>query len=93
MSDMTLVFGILGVTIALFVSGRFPSDLVAIGSLLTLFRTGILNLSEAFAGFSNSTVPADLPRPDSVVLAILRRSAPALSPESGVSGFFRLREV
>ena len=33
MTDMHVAFLILGVTIALFVSGRLPSDLVAIGSV------------------------------------------------------------
>jgi di/tricarboxylate transporter len=56
LSDMTAVFLILGATIVLFVWGRFSSDLVAVGSLLALYLTGLVNLSEALAGFSNSTV-------------------------------------
>ena len=56
MSDMTTVFLILAVTIVLFVWGRLPSDLVALGSLLALYLTGLLSVAEAFAGFSNSTV-------------------------------------
>ena len=53
---MTIAFLILGVTIALFVWGRLPSDLVAIGSLLTLYLAGLVSMGEAFSGFSNSTV-------------------------------------
>jgi di/tricarboxylate transporter len=56
MSDMTLVFLILSATIALFVWGKIPSDLVAIGSLLALFLTGLVSVGEALSGFSNSTV-------------------------------------
>ena len=56
MNDMSIVFAILGLTIVLFVSGRLPSDLVAIGSMLGLYLTGVLSLPQAFAGFSNSTV-------------------------------------
>ena len=56
MSDMTAVFVILGITIALFIWGRLSSDLVAMGSLLALFLAGLVSLKEAFSGFSNSTV-------------------------------------
>ena len=56
MSDMTAVFLILGVTIALFVWGRISSDVVAIGSLLALYLSGLVGLGEALAGFSNPTV-------------------------------------
>ena len=56
MSDMAVVFLILGITIALFVWGRLPSDLVAIGSLLALYLAGLVSMGEAFSGFSNSTV-------------------------------------
>ncbi len=56
MSDMAVVFLILGLTIALFLWGRLPSDLVAILSLLGLFFAGLVSPVEALAGFSNSTV-------------------------------------
>jgi len=56
MSDVSLVFAILGTTIALFVWGRFSSDLVAVGSLLALFLFGLVDLRGALAGFSNPTV-------------------------------------
>ena len=56
MSDMTLTFIILGVTMVLFVWGRFQPDLVAVASLLALFLTGVVSLDEAFSGFSNTTV-------------------------------------
>ena len=54
--DMLLVFVILGVTIALFVSDRLRLDLVALMAMLTLTLTGLLTPAEALAGFSNSIV-------------------------------------
>ncbi len=47
---------ILSITIALFIWGKFPPDMVAIIAMLSLFFTGILDLQETFAGFSNPTV-------------------------------------
>lgn len=47
---------ILGVTIALFIWGKFPPDVVALMAMLSLYLTGILDLSETLAGFSNPTV-------------------------------------
>ncbi|MEN8113661.1 MAG: SLC13 family permease, partial [Actinomycetota bacterium] len=56
MSDMGLTFLILGVTIVLFMWGRWHPDLVAVGSLLALYLSGVVTLHEAFSGFANSTV-------------------------------------
>ncbi|KAB2953488.1 SLC13 family permease [Heliorestis acidaminivorans] len=53
---MVLVFSILAVTTALFMVDRLRSDLVAVGALLTLTLTGILDVQEALAGFSNPIV-------------------------------------
>lgn len=53
---MTLTFIILGITILLFVWGRFPVELVALVSLLALILTGILDVDQALAGFGDSTV-------------------------------------
>lgn len=47
---------ILFVTIALFVWGKFPPDVVALMSMLTLYLTGILDVQETLSGFSNTTV-------------------------------------
>jgi Na+/H+ antiporter NhaD and related arsenite permeases len=47
---------ILLITIALFVWGKYPPDIVALVSMLMLFLTGILNLNETLSGFSNPTV-------------------------------------
>ena len=56
MSDMTITFIILGVTMVMFVWGRWQPDLVAVASLLALYLTGVVTLDEAFSGFANSTV-------------------------------------
>ena len=47
---------ILLISAALFVSGRFRSDMVALCALLALLLCQILTPTEALAGFSNSTV-------------------------------------
>lgn len=47
---------ILLITISLFVWGKFPPDVVALMSMLALFLTGILDLTETLSGFSNPTV-------------------------------------
>lgn len=56
MTEMTITFIILGATIVLFVWGRWQPDLVAVGSLLVLYLTGVISLDEAFSGFANTTV-------------------------------------
>ncbi|UII80937.1 SLC13 family permease [Flagellimonas sp. CMM7] len=47
---------ILGITITLFIWGKFPPDVVALMSMLTLYLTGILDVKETLSGFSNTTV-------------------------------------
>ena len=53
---MTTTFVILGVTIALFVWGRWSADLVALLSLLALALSGVIGTRDALAGFGNPTV-------------------------------------
>ncbi|MGI9342044.1 MAG: SLC13 family permease [Gammaproteobacteria bacterium] len=53
---MTTTFVILGITIVLFVWGRWPADLVAILSLLALALSGVIDTRDALAGFGNPTV-------------------------------------
>jgi di/tricarboxylate transporter len=53
---MTTTFVILGVTIVLFVWGRWPPDLVAVLSLLALALSGVIDTRDALAGFGNPTV-------------------------------------
>ncbi len=47
---------ILTITIALFVWGKFPPDVVALISMLALYLVGIIDLTETLSGFSNPTV-------------------------------------
>ena len=53
---MILAFIILIITIVLFVSDRFRVDIVAMLGLLALILTGLIDTSQALAGFANSTV-------------------------------------
>jgi di/tricarboxylate transporter len=53
---MITTFVILGVTILLFVWGRWSADLVALLSLLVLALTGVISTGDALAGFGNPTV-------------------------------------
>jgi di/tricarboxylate transporter len=55
-SDQALAFGILGVTIILFIWGRLPYDLVALLSLLAGLATGVVPMKDAFDGFSDDIV-------------------------------------
>jgi di/tricarboxylate transporter len=54
--DTWLVFGLLALTIILFLSERLRLDLVAILALLALMLTGLLTPGEALAGFSDPIV-------------------------------------
>ncbi|MFP2994378.1 SLC13 family permease [Spongiivirga sp. MCCC 1A20706] len=53
---MVLVLVILAVTIALFIWGKFPPDVVALMSMIALFLFDILDVKETLSGFSNPTV-------------------------------------
>lgn len=53
---MTTLFLILILTVLFFIWGKYPPDMIALGSLLALYLTGILTVPEALSGFSNSTV-------------------------------------
>ena len=54
--DQAIAFGIVGVTIALFVWGRLPYDLVALLALLAGLITGVVPADQAFSGFSDEIV-------------------------------------
>jgi di/tricarboxylate transporter len=56
MSDIAITFAILGGMVVLFVSNRVPVAVVALCAALLLHATGILELSEALAGFGDTTV-------------------------------------
>jgi di/tricarboxylate transporter len=56
MSDIALVYLILAAAVVLFVSGRVPVGIVAIGVALALWATGVLSLNAALSGFGDPTV-------------------------------------
>ena len=56
MSDSTITFVVLGVAVVLFVWDYFPVELVAVGAALSLYATGVLDLSQSIAGFGDQTV-------------------------------------
>jgi di/tricarboxylate transporter len=56
MSEITIVYLILAAAVVLFVSGRVPVGLVAIGVALALWATGLLPLEAALGGFGDPTV-------------------------------------
>ncbi len=51
-----IIFGILLVTLALFINGRLRYDLVALLALLSVTLSGLLPFQRAFSGFSNPAV-------------------------------------
>ncbi len=53
---MKITFVILAATIALFVINRLRPDLVALLSLISLYIAGVVDLKQAFSGFSDSVV-------------------------------------
>ena len=56
MSDIAITFAILLAVVLAFVSNRIPVGLVAIGASLALYFTGVLDLTQALAGFGDPAV-------------------------------------
>jgi di/tricarboxylate transporter len=54
--DQAIAFGIVGATIALFIWGRLPYDLVALLALLAGLVTGVVPAKQAFTGFADDIV-------------------------------------
>ncbi|MGG5812019.1 SLC13 family permease [Falsiroseomonas sp. CW058] len=54
--DQAMAFGIVGVTIALFIHGRLPYDLVALLALLAGVVAGLIPMKDAFKGFADDIV-------------------------------------
>jgi di/tricarboxylate transporter len=55
-SDSTITFLVLGAVVVVFVVDRFPVALVAVGTALSLWATGVLELNQALAGFGDPAV-------------------------------------
>jgi di/tricarboxylate transporter len=56
MSDIAVLFAIVLATIAAFVWNRLPLVVVAMGSALALYATGLLTLEQVFRGFGDPVV-------------------------------------
>lgn len=54
--DQIIILVIIGVMLVLIASNRLPTELIALGVLLTLWATGLVNSQQALAGFSSSVV-------------------------------------
>lgn len=55
-AESTIVYLVLAGAVALFVSGRVPVEVVAVGTALSLWATDVLALDEALSGFGDPTV-------------------------------------
>ena len=76
LGEMEIVFIILLATTVCFAIPKFRSDLVALCSLLALFLSGVITVSEALAGFSSTVV---------VMLAVLFVVGEGIS-QTGLAG-------
>lgn len=56
MSSITIVFAIVAGIVVLFIWNRIPVVLVAIGTALALYATGVLDLAQALGGFGDPAV-------------------------------------
>ena len=56
MDDIGITFAVIAAIVVLFVWGRFPVEVVAIGATLALWATGVLTLEQSLAGFGDQTV-------------------------------------
>ncbi len=56
LTPLSITLGILAISVFFFMQGKVRSDLVAICSLVALLLAGILEPSEALAGFSNPVI-------------------------------------
>ncbi len=56
MSEIAIVFSVLGLTVVLFVWNRFPVEIVALGASLTLAAAGVITVGESLGGFGDLTV-------------------------------------
>jgi di/tricarboxylate transporter len=55
-SDIAITFAVAAVVVALFVWDRIPAVIVAIGTALSLYLLGVINLEQAIRGFGDPAV-------------------------------------
>ena len=56
MSDAAITFAVIAAIVALFIWGRFPVEVVAIGAALALWALGVLTLQQSLAGFGDPVI-------------------------------------
>jgi di/tricarboxylate transporter len=56
MSDIAITFAVIAALVVLFVWGRLPVEVVAIGAALVLWATGVITLQQALAGFGDQVI-------------------------------------
>ncbi|GAA3586431.1 SLC13 family permease [Klugiella xanthotipulae] len=56
MNDIAITLVVLALSVVFFIWNRLPVGIVALGVCLALFTTGVLNLQQTFAGFSDPTI-------------------------------------
>jgi di/tricarboxylate transporter len=56
LSDVAIIFAIVAAVVVLFVTERVPVVIVALGTALALYATGVLDLGQALAGLGDTTV-------------------------------------
>jgi di/tricarboxylate transporter len=56
MSDIAVTFAIIVAIVVLFVWGRLPVEVVAVGAALVLWATGVLTLEQSLAGFGDPVI-------------------------------------
>jgi Na+/H+ antiporter NhaD/arsenite permease-like protein len=56
LSHSTISFLVLGGAVVLFVWGRIPVEIVALGAAFSLYATGVLTLNQSLAGFADPAV-------------------------------------
>ena len=55
-NEITVVLGVLGVTVVLFIWNRLPVEMVALGASLTLLAAGVIDINQTLEGFGDPTV-------------------------------------
>jgi di/tricarboxylate transporter len=56
MDDVAITFAVIAAIVVLFVWGRLPVEIVAVGATLALWATGVLTIEQSLAGFGDPTV-------------------------------------
>ena len=56
MSEIAITFAVIAGIVVLFIWGRLPVEVVAIGAAVALWATGVLTLEQSLAGFGDATV-------------------------------------